>query len=501
MKLAVYSGAFFALFAGNCDSVLGIDSVTLPDPLYPGYNANLGTVSGTWNCPEPMVDPSPWFLDVTADVVHVGRMLENPAYLQDCWVPALSSWTYSFPELNWPTDQPPPEEVTFLFYPHWELEDPVAQTVTVEVPNASTQFLYISERDGWQGHIFRTDQRTMHRQVGLHPDMALQMVGMDGPDAAVFYHQKEYQSGGFTYISSSIATLDPNLNQLTNPNYALDASFDFISTGSVSGGDDVWYYSGTSIDRTGQRAHFITVESAYGSADPGYIDHYLQTPPGQLGVAGGRAFLSLPSEDRLLILDGPQLEGDLSVAGRPHWVHQSRSRDQLIVASENGSISLVDPVSLSVRTSLPLSTTITSFTNTETARRYYGVGADGRLYSIDSSSLEIETTEFSKPVIGVASNWANQELYVLLDDEHGSELLVLVAGSLRLEDRIPLGFRAAGIGEYSSRDFYSVRPEGVAPVPIDTLNPTTLIFLALLLLGFGYRYRTPWQAHLKVPFQ
>lgn len=215
------------------------------------------------------------------------------------------------------------------------------------------------------------------------------------------------------------------------------------------------------------------------------------TPPGQLATAGGMVFVSMPEADHLQVIDALDPAGTVDVGAEPRALHQSRDRQQIIVSNaSDGTVSLVDAATLEVTTSLPFGAAITQFTHAADSHKYFGVGDDGLLYSIDQSSAKVSVHAFSRPVVGVAGNWEERHAYVLLADHSVSELVVADAATLEVLNRRLLDFPARAIGNYVSESYYTVRPDGVEPTPVPLSRGVNwLLVCCIVMVAAFYRLR------------
>ncbi|GJM09567.1 MAG: hypothetical protein DHS20C11_18430 [Lysobacteraceae bacterium] len=442
--------------------------------MIPGYEVHI-EVAGVEPCADPPQAPISRFVEVTADGITLGGLSssENPS--QACVPSGFTPWTYQINELNVPLSSGLRSGPTTLFLEqHYGLEPPSETDITIQLPNATTQFLYLSSPGGV--HVLRTDNLQLEKFLPTRPvNHETGRIEMDDASQPLVFH--DYAG---PYPGNYFLKLEPELSQYTDSEPVFSPGTDLLDVG----GSGYLYYSDPST------AHSLGNGWLLVSYEGEEYDLGPTSPPQQLAPAGGLVFVSMPEENILWVIDGLSVINSVAVGSEPKAIHQSRSRDQVVVSNAgDGTVSLVDPYSLEVTTSLPFGAEILQFTHARTAGRYYGAGDNGLLYSIHQVSAEIEVLAFNRPVVGVASNWENNHLYVLINDDVVSELVVLEAGTGQEIDRQLLSFPAMTIGSYSSESFYTVRPEGLDPVPIPVTTITSNVLLAMLILAVAFQLR------------
>lgn len=442
---------------------------TVTSPLIPGYDVHI-EVAGVVPCAEPPQAPIARYVEVTADGITLGGLGSSESPSQGCSPGGSTSWSYQINELNVPVSSGLTSGPTTLFLEqHFGLEPPTETEITVQLPNAKTQFLYLSNPAGV--HILRTDNLQLEKFLpNRHRTGRVEMDSASQPLV--------FQDYAGPYPGNYLLKLEPELSQYTDSEPVFSPDTDLLEQDGY-----LYYTDPRAPHHPGNGWLLVSYEGEEYDLGP-------TSPPQQLAPAGGLVFVSMPEENILWVIDGLSVINSVAVGSEPRAIHQSRSRDQVVVSNAgDGTVSLVDPYSLEVTTSLPFGAEILQFTHARTAGRYYGVGDNGLLYSIHQVSAEIEVLAFNRPVVGVASNWEYNRLYVLINDDVVSELVVLEAGTGQEIDRQLLSFPAMTIGSYSSESFYTVRPEGLDPVPIPVTTITSNVFLAMLILAVAFQLR------------
>ncbi|GJM07991.1 MAG: hypothetical protein DHS20C11_02670 [Lysobacteraceae bacterium] len=381
---------------------------------------------------------------------------------------STTTYSYQLTTLNWPASAPLPAEMTLQFE-RGEGQAPLEVQAMANEPALSTTFLYVGDAEDSAIHVIRTDSLQTAKTVRV-PSGTIKANDTNSPDSIYFQHQRELDDGHGGRTVTSLGHFNPLIADFVAQDFLATFDPDFLKQGEIR------YISGNWEDSS----PITTPHELRVSGPGGYIDHYFETPTGQLAAGSDRVFLTLPDDDKVVVLSEYAIHSMISIAGGPFSAHQSRSGDMVMFGLRNGRVALVNPYSLEVTQSPNEGAPIQRFTESVSGQ-LFGLGTDERVYTINPVSASTEPIPGIESVIGVSADWESDDLFVLTDSVAGSRLLKLEARTLKILEVKELEFRAQGIANYSSIRFVSAAPSRSQPVGIPTLSWLTVCLLSLLL--------------------